>query len=309
MNYTNVKIPSVPFSILNKKQELINIIASLGKTVGFVPTMGALHDGHKHLIQKSASENDITVVSIFVNPKQFGPREDFAKYPRQISEDAKICENAGATILFAPSVNEMYPEGFNTSVCVEGMDSVLCGSFRPGHFTGVATIVLLLLNLVKPHKAYFGKKDYQQLAMISKMAHDLALPTEICGVETLRDKDKLALSSRNVFLEQQDRKEAANIPKALGVAAKLYLDGEKNTGLIVDKVKVTFAEANLVPQYIQICDAQTLVPVQNEIQDSQEVVLAIACIIGGVRLIDNILLGKNQIENLKKFLGESKITL
>lgn len=186
-----------------------------GERIGFVPTMGALHEGHASLIRRARRENDRVAISIFVNPLQFGPGEDFSRYPRTLRSDARLCRKLGVDVLYHPSAKEIYSERFNTSVSVPKLSESLCGKFRPGHFSGVATVVLKLLETVAPHLAYFGEKDFQQLAVITRMALDLDLPVQIVGCPTLRDRDGLALSSRNRYLNPADRRQALKLPAAL----------------------------------------------------------------------------------------------
>ncbi|GAE89106.1 pantoate-beta-alanine ligase [Acetivibrio straminisolvens JCM 21531] len=188
---------------------------SMGRTIGFVPTMGYLHEGHLSLVNMSLQNNDYTIMSIFVNPTQFGPNEDFDRYPRDMERDLKLAESAGVDVVFAPSVKEMYPDGYNTYVNVEGITEVLCGKSRPGHFRGVTTIVAKLFNIVEPHRAYFGQKDAQQVAVIKKMVRDLNMNIEIITCPIVREEDGLAMSSRNVYLSPEERKSALILSKSL----------------------------------------------------------------------------------------------
>lgn len=272
------------------------------KKIGFVPTMGALHEGHGSLIQKSASENDLTLVSIFVNPKQFGPTEDFSKYPRTFKDDVVLAEKCGASAVFAPTVNEMYPPGFSTHITVKHLTDPLCGQVRPGHFDGVATVVSLLLNLARSHKAYFGLKDYQQFLIIKQMAHDLGCFTEIIGVPTVREQDGLALSSRNRFLDEDARKLARAVPAALAAAAKIFKDGERQAQKLISAAAGVLATHELIPQYLELRNAQTLKEAGAEI--TEPAVLFIAQIISktGTRLIDNIVLSEENTALLDELL-------
>ncbi len=261
-----------------------------GKTVGFVPTMGYLHEGHLTLIRRSKEENDITVVSIFVNPLQFGPREDFNSYPRDEEADFKKLSAEGVYAVFAPDVSEMYPEPQLTHVEVERLSEPLCGRYRPGHFRGVATVVAKLFNIVQPDRAYFGKKDYQQLKVIEKMARDLNFPVEIIGVDTVREADGLAMSSRNTYLTPEERKIATNLYLALNKGLELYKNGVRSPEEIKKAVTESLSDVSgLNIQYVEILDAETL----EEIKTIEKpAVLALAAFVGKARLIDNIVLGE-----------------
>lgn len=258
--------------------------------------MGALHEGHGSLVSRSASENDVTMVSIFVNPRQFGPREDFAKYPRTLDADLALCAAHGAQAVFAPGVDEMYPSGFETRVSVGNLSKVLCGATREGHFDGVCTVVSLLLHLVGPRRAYFGLKDYQQLAIIRRMSEDLAYPVEIVGHPTVREPDGLAMSSRNRYLSPQGREQARVVPRALAAAAASYLEGQRAARDLREVAARVFAEAGVNIQYLELRDARSLGVVDGAIVE--DAVLAVACFIGegetSTRLIDNIVLSRMQ---------------
>jgi pantoate--beta-alanine ligase len=193
---------------INEMKKISNNLKKEGKSIGFVPTMGYLHKGHVSLMECSKKENDITVVSIFVNPTQFGKNEDYDKYPRDLERDLKICEEVGVDYVFHPSISQMYPEGYSTYVVMETLVDKLCGKFRPGHFKGVLTVVNKLFNIVKPDRAYFGKKDYQQYIIIKKMVQDLNIDTKVIGCPLIREEDGLALSSRNKYLTEEERKSA-----------------------------------------------------------------------------------------------------
>ncbi|HOW27599.1 MAG TPA: pantoate--beta-alanine ligase [Elusimicrobiota bacterium] len=255
-----------------------------GRSVGFVPTMGALHEGHLSLIRRARRENRIVVVSVFVNPSQFGPREDFSKYPRPFAADTRLARLAGADVLFAPSAAALYPPGFQTWVDVSSLSQPLCGRFRPGHFRGVATVVLKLLNLVRPSRAYFGEKDFQQWRVVRRLASDLNLPVRIVACPIRRADDGVALSSRNVYLSPAQRFQAARMARALRMAA----------GLIKSRGSVSVALRNVkrvlrsIPDcridYVEVADPETLAPVS--VVKRKAVILA-AVRIGPVRLIDN----------------------
>jgi pantoate--beta-alanine ligase len=262
--------------------------------VGFVPTMGALHDGHAQLIKKSAKENSVTVVSIFVNPKQFAAHEDLDKYPRTFEADCELIRKAGAQIVFAPTLEGMYPPEFKTKVSVDELSSVLCGAHRPDHFSGVCTVVLLLLNFVAADKAYFGLKDYQQFAIINRMTQDIVHPTRIIGVPTVREADGLAMSSRNRYLDERARAVAVCIPNALRAAAECFLGGETNAQVVLASARECLKSAQgFDVQYCELRNAKNLTEVTDRI--SHESVLAIAGFVenaDGVktRLIDNVIL-------------------
>ena len=258
-----------------------------GKTVGFVPTMGYLHEGHISLIRCSKKDNDITVVSIFVNPIQFGKNEDLDRYPRDLDRDMEICKKEGVDYLFYPSVDEMYPEGFSTYVQVEGITERLCGAFRPGHFKGVTTVVNKLFNIVQPDRAYFGEKDYQQLKVIQRMVKDLNMDVEVIGCPLIRERDGLALSSRNKYLTPEERKSALSISKALFNAKKMFENGEKDPEKVIDEIKKIISSQPLVKeiQYVEVVDPETLIP-KKRLEKGD--IIAVAVFVGNTRLIDNI---------------------
>lgn len=256
-----------------------------GQKIGFVPTMGYLHEGHLALVRKAKELSDKVVVSIFVNPLQFGPREDFKEYPRDLERDFTLLEKEGVDVVFVPDEEEMYPKDFQTYVEVTKLTERLCGAFRPGHFKGVTTVVLKLFNIVKPDIAIFGEKDYQQLLVIKQMVKDLNLDVEIVPCPTVREPDGLAMSSRNIYLSPKERESALSLYKALNLAEKMVKDGEKDP----EKIKKSMIEfINMHPyiivQYIEIVDPQTLEPV--EVID-KPVLCAIAAFVGKARLIDN----------------------
>jgi pantoate--beta-alanine ligase len=269
-----------------------------GHEIGFVPTMGALHEGHLSLIRRAKADGGTAVVSVFVNPTQFNDPKDLEKYPRDLARDAALCEQAGADLLFAPSVEEVYPQGFATKVVVDGpLTRLLEGYFRPGHFEGVTTVVAKLFQIVQPDRAYFGEKDWQQLKVIQKMVADLALPVEVVPCPTVREgDDSLAMSSRNVRLSPEARAKAKVIPYLLDTAQEM-LDSagpemQTNYGPVLRQWLLTLLESN-APEakvdYIAVVDPETLVDV-DEIKDRALVALAVH--IGGVRLIDNRIIVK-----------------
>ena len=203
---------------INQMASVSKRLRADGQAIGFVPTMGALHEGHLSLMRKARKENDVVVVSIFVNPIQFGPQEDYRRYPRNLRQDARLCSKEGVGIIFYPQAKDIYPQGYKTYVDVEDLSKVLCGKFRPGHFSGVATVVTKLFNIVNPDIAYFGQKDAQQAIIIQRMAKDLNMPIKIKVMPTVREKDDLALSSRNAYLSKSERKDAAVLYQALNLA-------------------------------------------------------------------------------------------
>ena len=259
------------------------------KKIGFVPTMGALHDGHLTLVRKSKEENNITVVSIFVNPKQFGPNEDFASYPRTFESDKEKLEKEGVDFLFYPDVNDMYPEDYSTSVEVTSdITKKLCGRKRPGHFKGVTTVVAKLFNIVLPENAYFGLKDYQQYVIIKRMVKDLNFSINIVGVPIVRESDGLAMSSRNKYLSPDERKDAVLIYTSLLEAKKLIENGIKSAYIIKKEIENILGRSRFSKiDYVEIVDPETLKSVDNI---SKTVLIAIACYFGKARLIDNMLI-------------------
>ena len=256
-----------------------------GGVIVFVPTMGFLHDGHRALLKVGRRLGSTLVMSIFVNPTQFGPREDLSSYPKDLDRDLKMADEEGVDIVFTPSASEMYPEGFCSHVEVSGLSDVLCGESRPGHFRGVATVVLKLFNIVMPHRALFGRKDFQQLRVIERMVKDLDIPVEIAGVETIREKDGLAMSSRNSYLGKEERVAALCVHRAMEEARRMVANGEAQSSIVTEKVKKIIEEEPLaVVDYIKVCRADNLedAPV---IDDCSMLFLAVK--VGRARLIDN----------------------
>ncbi|MED3654046.1 pantoate--beta-alanine ligase [Heyndrickxia sporothermodurans] len=262
------------------------------KTIGFVPTMGFLHEGHLSLVKKAKQDNDITIMSIFVNPTQFGPNEDFETYPRDFERDRRLAENAGVNYLFAPSVDEMYPNEMGNQLSVMKRTNVLCGKSREGHFDGVITVLSKLFHIVIPDKAYFGKKDAQQIAVVEGLVHDYFFPIEIVAVETVREKDGLAKSSRNVYLSVDERREAPALYKSLELAKNDILNGEKSPAKIREKIK-EYIQKNTsgIIDYIEIYSYPALEPIANI---HGKVIIALAVKFSKARLIDNIIMELEQ---------------
>lgn len=257
-----------------------------GKTIGFVPTMGYFHEGHLNLMRRAKTECDLCVVSLFVNPTQFGPSEDFQRYPRDFARDAAMAESVGVDLLFAPEVEEMYPEGYQTYVEVTEVTRRLEGSARPGHFRGVATVCAKLFNIVQADRAYFGKKDYQQLKVIQRLVKDLNIPTEIVPCETVREPDGLAMSSRNVYLKPDERQAATVLYRALCAGRDAILAGERDGKKVQTLVEQVIATEPLVKtEYVDVADAETLEPLTDL---RGEVLISLAARVGVARLIDNI---------------------
>jgi pantoate--beta-alanine ligase len=273
---------------LEALREAVSAWRIAGERLALVPTMGALHAGHMALVDAAKRQADRVVVSIFVNPKQFGPNEDFAQYPRKELADSTMLRQAGVDLLWLPPVEVMYPEGFATNVSVTGVSDGLDGAARPGHFDGVATVVSKLFNQVRPDVALFGEKDFQQLAVIRRMAIDLNMDLEVQGVITQRDDDGLALSSRNAYLMPEDRARAVALPRALGAAAKLIEDGGDAEAALA-QAREALAAAGFEVDYVSLVDAETL---GDPVKGRAGRLLA-AARIGGTRLIDNVPVSMN----------------
>lgn len=255
------------------------------KRIGLVPTMGYLHAGHESLIRKAHEECDLVVVSIFVNPTQFGPNEDFDKYPRDLAHDQELCERAGADFIFHPEPRELYPRGSNTWVEVTGLTEIACGAARPGHFRGVTTVCSKLFNIVRPDRAYFGEKDYQQLQVIRRMVRDLFMSLTIVGVPTVRETDGLAMSSRNSYLSPTERQAARLVPRISQLAQQLVEHGELEAEAITTAIKTAVAAQPLAClEYALIVDPDTLEPMRILTHEAR---LLLAVQLGKTRLIDN----------------------
>jgi pantoate--beta-alanine ligase len=256
--------------------------------ISFVPTMGYLHEGHLSLMREAKKHGDVLVTSIFVNPTQFGPGEDYERYPRAMERDLTLVQDVGVDICFNPPAQEMYPDGFQTSVEVHGVTGNLCGTSRPGHFRGVTTVVAKLFNIVKPHLTFFGQKDYQQVIAIKQMAQDLNMDIEVIGLPTVREADGLAMSSRNAYLTPSQRTEAQALYRSLVRGKELFAQGERNAATILQAVRdIIEQETAAKIDYVKICDAHT---VQDIATLTGAAVIAVAAKIGTTRLIDNIIL-------------------
>jgi pantoate--beta-alanine ligase len=274
-------------------REACNAARAGGERVGLVPTMGALHEGHASLVRAAGRAAAFIAVSIFVNPTQFGPNEDFARYPRTLDADAAKCAAAGAHLVFAPPPEAMYPPGDETRVKPGRTAEPLCGRFRPGHFEGVATIVAKLFQLTGPCVAAFGKKDYQQLRVLQRMVADLFFPVEILPVRTLREPDGLAMSSRNAYLSPEQRAGARAIPGGLSAAHRAFSAGERRAGELVALVRAKVAEVATSIDYVDVADADSLRVFAPEETIGERAVIALAVRLAGARLIDNVVLGED----------------
>ncbi|NLO90160.1 MAG: pantoate--beta-alanine ligase [Clostridia bacterium] len=273
----------------SEMQKLCRKIKLQGKTIGLVPTMGYLHEGHLSLMRRSVEENDFTVASVFVNPTQFGENEDYDTYPRDLNRDIKLAEEVGVDAVFAPSAEEMYPIGYCTYVEVLGLTEVMCGASRPGHFRGVTTVVSKLFNITQPDRAYFGQKDAQQALVVRRMVRDLNFPLEIVILPTVREKDGLALSSRNTYLNDEERKAALVVPESLRKGKELLQSGERNAAKIIEAVKKVIENEPLARiDYVDLRDIETLREVETI---NGPVLVAVAVWIGKTRLIDNFVWG------------------
>jgi pantoate--beta-alanine ligase len=263
-------------------------LARSGATVGLVPTMGYLHEGHLSLVRRAREISDVVVVSIFVNPTQFGPGEDLDRYPRDLERDSRLAEQAGCDILFVPEADDMYPEGHATVVHVERLTERLCGAYRPGHFDGVCTVVAKLLNIVSPTVAVFGQKDGQQASVVERMVADLDMDARIELGPTVREPDGLAMSSRNVYLSAEEREDALSINRALARARDDFLSGRSDAGVALERIRETIeARPSARVQYVQAVDRKTLEDVSIL---GPGTMIAVAAYVGSTRLIDNVVL-------------------
>ncbi len=272
---------------ISDMQSLAGSLRTEGKKIGFVPTMGFLHEGHLSLMRKAREENDVVFVSIFVNPAQFGPAEDLARYPRDAEGDRTKCASAGADVLFMPQTPEMYPEKPVVFVTVEGISDILEGAIRPGHFRGVATVVAKLFHIVKPHRAYFGQKDFQQCVVIRRMVRGLDLDVDVVVRPTVREPDGLAMSSRNSYLSSEERRKATVLYRALKAGEELIRSGVHEPEKVRQKMRaVLLLEKGIEIDYAEVADPETLIPLES-VRD--RLVLLVAARIGNTRLIDNLL--------------------
>uniref|UniRef100_A0A832IKT5 Pantothenate synthetase n=1 Tax=Fervidobacterium pennivorans TaxID=93466 RepID=A0A832IKT5_FERPE len=267
-------------------KKIVGDILKSGKSIGFVPTMGYLHKGHLSLVEAARKENDVVVVSIFVNPTQFGPNEDYNRYPRDLERDLRLLEPIGVDYVFNPSVEEMYPAMYSTYVEEVELSKYLCGASRPGHFRGVCTVVTKLFNIVKPTKAYFGQKDAQQFRVLRRMVRDLNMDVEMIEMPIVREEDGLAMSSRNVYLSPEERKEATRLYKSLLKAKELIESGERDVQKIKREMLKILDHPLLKVDYVEIVDEETLRPVE---KIERKVIVALAVFVGKARLIDNMI--------------------
>ena len=265
----------------------LKAVRDSGQSIGFVPTMGYLHEGHASLIRQSTARCDTTVVSVFINPTQFGPGEDLARYPRDLERDQNLCLRLGVGTLFMPEPAEIYPTGFATSIEVGPMGDALCGQFRPGHFRGVATIVTKLFNLVQPDLAFFGQKDLQQTSIIRRVVKDLNLPVDILVAPTVREADGLALSSRNAYLSPKARQLALGISRGLFAAERRFQEGERDAGILAAVARQELRGMDAI-QYCEVVDPLTMDTLSGAV--GRPAALCVAVVLDGTRLIDNVLL-------------------
>jgi pantoate--beta-alanine ligase len=281
--------------IINRRQRMSSVARKIrreqDRTVGLVPTMGALHEGHLSLVREARRMCDVVVVSVFVNPTQFGPGEDFEHYPRDLTKDTALLTDYNVDYIFAPKIEEMYPKGFSSYVNVEGLSEQLEGASRPGHFRGVATVVTILLNTVRPDFAFFGQKDAQQALVIRRLVKDLAFDTEVVILPIVREDTGLAISSRNLYLNAEEQASAAVIHRALVQAKNTFKEGERSAARIADVVRSTIeSEPRARLDYVAIADAETLDPLERV--EERPTLIAVAAYIGKTRLIDNVILNK-----------------
>ena len=280
---------------IEELRELLEEERIARKTIGLVPTMGYLHRGHQSLIEQAKKECDVVVVSIFVNPLQFGPNEDFERYPRDLHRDQQLAEQAGADFIFYPSAKEMYPSPVRTFVEVEDLTTKLCGRTRPGHFRGVTTVVSKLFHIVQPHSAFFGLKDAQQVAVIQQMVNDLNIPVEIVPCPIVREEDGLALSSRNVYLNSDERKQALALSQGLIKAKQMLMSGETNLTKVTQEIEKLIKQMPLAKiDYVEVLSFPSLEEVK-VVKPNDQIILAVAVWFGKTRLIDNLIY-KNEHE-------------
>jgi pantoate--beta-alanine ligase len=281
--------------IINRRQRMSSVSRKIrreqDRTIGLVPTMGALHEGHLSLVREARRMCDVVVVSVFVNPTQFGPSEDYEDYPRDLTKDTALLTDYNVDYIFAPAAEEIYPKDFSTYVNVGGLSKLLEGESRPGHFRGVATVVAILLNTVRPDFAFFGQKDAQQAVIIKRMVRDLAFDTEIVVSPTVREDSGLAISSRNLYLDAEEQQSAAVIHRALKQAKEIYKKGERHASKLAEIVRATIeTEPRLRVDYVSVVDAETLEKLEK--LDERPILVAVAAYVGKTRLIDNTMLNK-----------------
>jgi pantoate--beta-alanine ligase len=289
--------------IINRRQRMSSVARKIrreqDRTIGLVPTMGALHEGHLSLVREARRMCDVVVVSVFVNPAQFGPGEDYERYPRDLTKDTALLTDYNVDYIFAPTVEEMYPRGFSTYVTVDGLSEQLEGAVRPGHFRGVATVVAILLNTVRPDFAFFGQKDAQQALIIKRLIKDLAFETELVVLPTVREDSGLAISSRNLYLSQDEQVAAGVIHRALKEAKAAYKGGERSAGKIADVVRSMIeAEPRARLDYVTVADAETLEKLDK--LDERPILIALAVYLGKTRLIDNMVLNSMKKKDAAK---------
>lgn len=283
--------------IINRRQRMSSVARKirrdLDRTIGLVPTMGALHEGHLSLVREARRMCDVVVVSVFVNPTQFGPGEDFERYPRDLTKDTALLTDYNVDFIFAPPTEEIYPRGFSSYVNVEGLSDQLEGHARPGHFRGVATVVTILLNVVRPDFAFFGQKDAQQAVIIRRLVRDLAFDTEIIVLPTVREDSGLAMSSRNLYLKPEEQQAAGVIHRALSKAKETYKSGERNGNRLAELVRTTIeSQPSVRVDYVSVTDAETLEKIER--LDERPILIAVAAYIGKTRLIDNTTLNSSR---------------
>jgi len=273
-------------------RSIVNNIKKRGLTIGFIPTMGFLHEGHLSLVRKAKKECDRVFISIFVNPIQFGPGEDFVNYPRDIKRDISLAEKGGVDYIFYPTAKEMYGSDFKTAIEVKELGDIMCGKYRPGHFAGVTTVVLKFFNIIRPDRAYFGQKDYQQLVIIKRMVYDMNLDVKITGCTTVREKDGLALSSRNKYLSAGERKNATVLYGSLIEAKRMIKKGEKDLEKIRKTIMIKLKKNRFIKKvdYFDFRDPGTLEYIKKVNEGNRNILAAIAVQIGRTRLIDNMVI-------------------
>jgi pantoate--beta-alanine ligase len=280
--------------IINRRQRMASVARRLrreeDKTIGLVPTMGALHEGHLSLVREARRMCDVVVVSVFVNPAQFGPGEDFQRYPRDLTGDTTKLSDYNVDYIFAPAPEEIYPKNFSTYVTVEGLSEPMEGVARPGHFRGVATVLTVLFNTIRPDFAFFGQKDAQQTLVVRRLVRDLAFDLEVVVLPTVREQSGLALSSRNAYLGEEGRKAAAVIYRALSQAREVYMEGERNPKRLAEAVRAQFeSEPRARLEYVSVVDADTMEKF-DRLPEDRPVLIALAAHVGQTRLIDNIVI-------------------